>query len=437
MFLDAYRQNTSILSMADHVTRVDFVDVLTLVWQEVLGRPVGLDDDFFALGGTSIQAAMIINRVQDRVGTLLHPAAMFDAPTITALTEWTLEHHPEVFGAPASAIAASSEGGLTEADIERARRHFARPDLAIDRSAHRNRPTIFILCPPRSGSTLLRVMLGGHPALFCPPELYLLGFDTLADRRTHFSGRLGFMGEGLVRAVMALRNVDHTSAEAIVESLVNEGASTHRVYALLHEWAGERRLVDKTPAYSLDPMALRRAEAEFEGAFFIHLVRHPMACVASFAEVRADLATGELSDLLPRSASKRGELWWLIGQSNTVDFLREIPPERQHQIDFESLVTTPEATMRTLCDRLGLAFTGEMLDPHADRKARMTDGTTEHSRMLGDQKFHNFSEIDPGRAEHWRTTVGEGVLCDQTWTLAESLGYARPTVAAPREEWEI
>jgi len=35
-----------------------------------------------------------------------------------------------------------------------------------------------VLSPPRSGSTLLRVMLGGHPQLFAPPELELLSFNT-------------------------------------------------------------------------------------------------------------------------------------------------------------------------------------------------------------------------------------------------------------------
>ena len=53
-----------------------------------------------------------------------------------------------------------------------------------------------MLSPPRSGSTLLRVMLGGNPRLFAPPELELLNFDTLAERRDAFPGRDAFRLEG-------------------------------------------------------------------------------------------------------------------------------------------------------------------------------------------------------------------------------------------------
>ena len=37
-----------------------------------------------------------------------------------------------------------------------------------------------------------------------------------------------------------------------------------------------RILVDKSPSYALDPAVLRKAEVDFEGARYIHLVRHPL-----------------------------------------------------------------------------------------------------------------------------------------------------------------
>jgi hypothetical protein len=423
------------------LTSEQLVTLLSTVWRDVLGRPVGPDEDFFALGGTSIQAAMITNRVQEQVGALLHPAAIFDAPTISALATWYCSNHANIFGGSIEVPPSGSEGVLTPDDIGRARRYFearhTSPDLAIDPSGGRNQSGIFILSPPRSGSTLLRVMLAGHPLLFSPPELYLLSFSTLKDRRAQLSGRIRFLGEGLVRALMALKRLDREGAEALVDRLADEGTSTHQIYALLQAWAPGRRLIDKTPAYTLHPMALRRAEAEFERPFFIHLIRHPLACVASFAEVRADLATGEYSDALPDSARKRGELWWLIGQSNIVEFLREVPEDRQCRVYFEELVADPEAIARGLCDRLGLPFVDGMLRPHADRENRMTDGVTEHSRMLGDQKFHQHRGIDPATADRWREDAREEPLCEQTWALAQALGYTREGSSQEREEWTL
>ena len=39
-----------------------------------------------------------------------------------------------------------------------------------------------IAAKPRTGSTLLRVMLAGHPHLFAPPELNLLPFESMGRR---------------------------------------------------------------------------------------------------------------------------------------------------------------------------------------------------------------------------------------------------------------
>jgi len=39
--------------------------------------------------------------------------------------------------------------------------------------------TAFLLGVPRSGTTLLRVMLAGHPRIFSPPEMLLAPFETM------------------------------------------------------------------------------------------------------------------------------------------------------------------------------------------------------------------------------------------------------------------
>lgn len=42
----------------------DLSEAVATVFAEVLGRPVGPDDDFFDLGGDSLQALRIVNRVR-------------------------------------------------------------------------------------------------------------------------------------------------------------------------------------------------------------------------------------------------------------------------------------------------------------------------------------------------------------------------------------
>ncbi|MGE0863602.1 MAG: amino acid adenylation domain-containing protein [Vicinamibacterales bacterium] len=59
---------------------------LVTAWQEVLGRaPIGVQDDFFDLGGHSLHAAKLAFLVHERLGVALPFTAFFETPTIRAL----------------------------------------------------------------------------------------------------------------------------------------------------------------------------------------------------------------------------------------------------------------------------------------------------------------------------------------------------------------
>jgi len=59
---------------------------IAAIWRTVLGLgSVGLEDNFFDLGGHSLRAAEVIFQLGERIGTPLPIATLFRAPTITAL----------------------------------------------------------------------------------------------------------------------------------------------------------------------------------------------------------------------------------------------------------------------------------------------------------------------------------------------------------------
>ncbi|MGW7416959.1 phosphopantetheine-binding protein, partial [Streptomyces sp. NPDC054863] len=56
------------------------------IWSEVLGiERVGIADEFFTLGGDSINSLRIVARMRTAFGVEVTPRDLFEAPTIAAL----------------------------------------------------------------------------------------------------------------------------------------------------------------------------------------------------------------------------------------------------------------------------------------------------------------------------------------------------------------
>jgi thioesterase domain-containing protein len=58
------------------------------------GREIGIDEDFFTLGGTSITSAILAHRLQEGLGEAFHVVALFDHPTVASLADYVRELHP-------------------------------------------------------------------------------------------------------------------------------------------------------------------------------------------------------------------------------------------------------------------------------------------------------------------------------------------------------
>jgi oxalate---CoA ligase len=59
------------------------------IWQDVLGiAPVGIDDDFFMLDGTSLAAADMVAQIYKNIGTRLAPTILYRTPSIRELSDF-------------------------------------------------------------------------------------------------------------------------------------------------------------------------------------------------------------------------------------------------------------------------------------------------------------------------------------------------------------
>ena len=433
------------LPAPDAVERTGFVApqtpaqcLIAGLWQKILGvERIGVHDDFFAIGGNSLNGIRFINELNATTQEIFHIYDLFAAPTLGQFVDGMRAHYPNLMarldGTDSAATAEqTARDRLADGDWAQLQQLLPKQQFRPRRSTRKNPPAVFILAPPRSGTTLLRVMLGGHPGLFAPPELELLGFNDLRERARRCAEHDTFWLQGTVRALMELHGCSADEAWQRMAQFEAQELDTGDFYRVLQDAAPERLLVDKTPFYSVSLDILRQAEALFDGALYIHLQRHPLGMIRSFENARMERISAGHPYAAPlaalaESGSSTGMaelLWWQCNQ-NIVDFLATIPAERQHCVKFEDLTAQPRATVQAMCDFLGLPVDGAMLDPYQDKQRRMTDGVHAEGHMLGDIKFHTHQKIDAQVAESWRDTYKEDFLSPDTWALAGRLGYAR------------
>ncbi|MFI6324745.1 sulfotransferase family protein [Nonomuraea sp. NPDC050556] len=180
---------------------------------------------------------------------------------------------------------------------------------------------VFILCPVRSGSTLLRALLNAHPALHAPHELHVrrltVGFSTkLAER--------------------AMDALGHNQAD--LEHLLWDRVM-HR--ELLR--SGKPYIVDKTPA---NAFVYQRLATCWPDARFVFLLRHPAAIAASWHEAGNRTPEEAVTDALRYMKAVQRARKDLTG----------------HTVRYEDLTDDPERETRAICAFLGLDWDPAMLD---------------------------------------------------------------------------
>lgn len=394
---------------------LDFVQLI-VAFEEVWGRKFGFQE-LLLKGGTYVKdvtVAEFSNFVSQQLIGGDVDGAQVDSAEADSL-------------APPSALAATECIPAVTPDMVAAFRRTIRPRQlrSADPSSPMNPRAVFVLSPPRSGSTLLRVILAGHPKLFAPPELYLLMYDDLRQRRLELAGEVNsHLLEGTIRALDEVLGCGPDEAEALMAGFEGQAMPTRDFYGYLQSRLSDRLLVDKTPLYPLDPAILARAEVDFDEPLFIHLVRHPYGMIRSYEESQLD----RFVPVLYENAFHRrqlAELTWYLCHQNIIEFQDRIPQSRWLRISYESLVTSPEREISSICGFLGLELVPAMLEPYSSPERRMLSGTKQLTRMPGDLKFHLHKSIAPEAASRWQQYLRTDFLGDPTWQLATSLGYER------------
>ena len=187
---------------------------------------------------------------------------------------------------------------------------------------------LFVISPPRSGSTLLQRMIGSHSEVFTHPEPHLitplayLGYHDTVDKAPydHINS-----AEAIRLFVSSLPRGEEDYLDAV-------RAYADTMYGRMLEPSGKRYFMDKTPAYALVMPFLTKL---YPHAKYVVLTRHPLAIFSSFANSFFDgdwQRAHEFNPLVEHYVPAIAKV------------LRERPVPLVH-VKYETLVEQPEAQM--------------------------------------------------------------------------------------------
>jgi len=292
--------------------------------------------------------------------------------------------------------------------------HPPQADIIHNRAVDRR--VVFVLSSERSGSTLLRVLLGNHSRLIAPSELWLLHFESFDEWRANYPLAIDSLVE-------LLEMVGSPTCKGQIEKQCAGWSTADVMRWVLQQVPQSAYLVDKTPAYANSRQSLERT-APFAHAY-AWLIRHPLGVIDSHSRYMARRRRMEmgmagriwaaLRTLLPHrrdTAEHSGvadrETRWREQNERIRSFLHDYADLPCARILFEELVQSPQESLNRLCQVVGVEFETEMYKPIVNRPVQ--DG-------LGDPTFGKYAAIEPRVAYAWRKRYSENLLDSATKRL--------------------
>ncbi|MCY2958935.1 MAG: sulfotransferase [Planctomycetota bacterium] len=225
--------------------------------------------------------------------------------------------------------------------------------------------SILLVGEQRSGSNLLRIMLAGTGAIAAPhPPHVLQRIDPIVPVGGELDPqRFQLLVETVCRLVET--NPVPWANTGLDRSEVARRCRAPHVIAIFAAVMEIHAAANGAPAWMCKSMQNIRWAPALDGYLrrnrYVYLHRDPRDVALSFTKA-------VVGDKHVYFLAKQ----WAELQRLCLDTSARLGPERFHPVSYRELTESPEATLRRLCDFLGIEFSPRMLECHDSEEARNT-----------------------------------------------------------------
>ncbi|MFF0307317.1 sulfotransferase family protein [Streptosporangium sp. NPDC004379] len=282
-----------------------------------------------------------------------------------------------------------------------------------------DRPVFVIGCP-RSGTTMLQLMLHSHPRIAVPPETR---FVVPGYYRRFVFGDLREPGNRRRLARWIVNDKDtkfkelKLDGDKLIEDIVagppTLGSAMGIAFRSYAEQYGKSRWGDKRPSYYHHVDLLLRL---FPDAQFIHLIRDGRDCVASLKEM-----PWYTKDIFHA----------VVNWAEAIDYGRRhaknLPADSYYELRYENLTADPATELAGLCEFLGEDYDPAMCEPSHVARMAIPQHKVWHSNTHG--------EVTTARSGSWRTRLEPWEISVCETVLGERLqAFGYEPSGAPKAE---
>lgn len=222
----------------------------------------------------------------------------------------------------------------------------------------------FLLGNPRSGTSLLRIMLNAHPDIISPPESgfahwWFTKYKDWCDEDFNNNRVESFVNdllsskkietwslkkEYLIKHIYEKKPIDYSS---LVELVYNS-------YTLNNNTV--KAIVDKNNYYVNHLAELKQI---WPDAKYIHLIRDGRDVACSYLEINKLDTKSKYKPILPTDLNTIAREW--IKNNHNIGQLKKLGKNRYFLIRYEDLILNTDEVLKNLCEFLNVKYNDEML----------------------------------------------------------------------------